>query len=80
MQTIVDVVVEKLNYYMGEQNLSQHKLAVQSGLPYSTVKAIMRKASKTIDFKTIIMLADGLGIHVSEFVSGSKFTTEYLDL
>lgn len=80
MKNINDVVVEKLCKYMGERNLTQYKLAQLSGLPFPTIKSIMQKRTKGISLKTIIMLADGLGISPSEFVQGDEFLAQNLDL
>ena len=80
MKTINDVVVERLNKYMGERNLTQYRLAMLSGLPLATVKSIMQKRTKGIQLKTIIMLSSGLGIHPSEFILGNEFIAENLDL
>ena len=80
MKNISDVVVDRLCKYMGEQDLTQYKLASLSGLPYATVKSIMQKRTKSIDFKTIILLASGLGIKPSEFVDTDAFLAENLNL
>ena len=68
MKTLNDAVVERLNKYMGERNLTQYKLAQLSGVPFPTVKSIIQRRTKGIGLKTIIMLADGLGISPSEFI------------
>lgn len=80
MKTINDVVVERLNKYMGEKNLTQYKLANLSGLPFATIKSIMQKRTKGISLKTIILLSNGLGIHPSEFINGDEFISENLDM
>ena len=80
MKTLNDVVVAKLLIYMGEQNLTQYKLSQLSGIPFPTIKSIMQKRTKGIDLKTIIMLADGLGITPSEFINDDSFLAENLDL
>ena len=73
-----DVFVEKLLKYMGQQNLTQYKLAQLSGVPFSTIKSIMQKKTKDYNLKTIIMLADGLKISPSELISGEQFLAENL--
>jgi transcriptional regulator with XRE-family HTH domain len=80
MKTLNDIVVERLNKYMGEQNLTQYRLAQICGLPLATVKSIMQKRTKGITLKTIILLANGLGLTASEFISGKEFLAENLDL
>ncbi|MCL2375105.1 MAG: helix-turn-helix transcriptional regulator, partial [Firmicutes bacterium] len=67
IKTLNEVVVIRLLHYMEKQNLTQYKLAQMSNLPPSTVKSVMQRRTKGINLKTIIMLADGLGITPSEF-------------
>ena len=80
MKTLNDVVVARLNKFMGERNLTQYKLAQLSDLPFATVKSIMQKRTKSISLKTIILLAKGLNISASEFISGADFDANNLDL
>ncbi|MBO5344497.1 MAG: helix-turn-helix transcriptional regulator [Clostridia bacterium] len=60
MKTINDVVVEKLNKYMGERGLSQYKLAHTAGIPVPTIKGIMQKRTTNITLKTIILICNAL--------------------
>lgn len=62
MKTLNDAVVERLYKYMGEKNLTQYKFAQLSGIPFPTIKSIMQRRTNGISLKTIILLADGLGI------------------
>ena len=80
MKTLNDVVVEKLCKYLGERNWTQYKLAMESGVPFSTIKSIMQKRTKGIDLKTIILIAHGLQIKPCEFIDDNKFLAENLDL
>ena len=80
MKTLNDVVVEKLCKYMGEQNLTQYKLAQLSNLPFATIKSIMQKRTKGISLKTIILLSKGLNITPSQFIDGDAFLADNLDL
>ena len=80
MKTLNSVVVERLCKYMGEKNLTQYKLAQLSGIPFPTIKSIMQKRTKGISLKTIIMLANGLGLTPSEFLDDPAFSADCLDL
>ncbi len=77
---IIDAMVERLNKYLGELNMTQYKLAMLSGVPYSTIKHIMQKRTKSVDLRTIIMLAYGLGITPAEFLDDPCFLYENLDI
>lgn len=80
MKKIADVVVDRLCMYMNERNLTQYKLAQLSGVPFATIKSIMQRRTKDINLKTIIMLAEGLGITPSEFIDNEAFLAKNLDL
>ncbi len=79
--TITDIVVNRINYYLGQkENLTVYSLANASGIPYPTLKSIMQKRTKSIDLKTIILIAYGLDISPSEFLNDKTFSAEYLNL
>lgn len=80
MKSLNDVIVERLYKFMGERNITQYKLSQLSGIPFPTIKSIMQRRTKGITLKTIIMLADGLGITPSEFINDESFWAENLDL
>ena len=80
MKNLNDVVVERLCKYLGEQNLTQYKLAQLSGIPFPTIKSIMQRRTKGISLKTIILLSNGLGISPSEFLNDETFLADNLDL
>ena len=80
MKKIGDVIVERLLKFMGEQNLTQYKLSRLSGVPFATIKSIMQRRTKDITLKTVIMLADGLGISASKFIDDESFKPENLEL
>lgn len=80
MKTLNEVVVERLLKYMGEQDITQYKLSQISGIPFPTIKSIMQRRTKGISLKTIILLANGLGMTPSEFLNDSAFVAENLNL
>lgn len=80
MKSIGDAVVDRLCKYMNEKSLTQYKLAQLSGVPFPTIKSIMQRRTKNISLKTIIMLADGLGISPSEFIDDAAFSAANLGL
>lgn len=80
MKTLNDVIVERICKFMGEQNLTQYRLSQLSGVPFPTIKSIMQRKTKGISLKTVIMLARGLNLRLSEFLDDDIFTAENLDL
>lgn len=74
MKSVITAVVNRLLYYMGERNLTQYRLAQLSGLPFATVKSIMQRRANGVGLKTLIMLAHGLDMTVSEFLDDPSFS------
>ena len=65
---------------MGEKDMTQYRLALQSGVPYPTIKSIMQRRTKDINFKNLYMLVFGLGISIQEFFDDEAFAPENVDL
>jgi len=80
MKKLIDVVVDRILKYLGEQNMTQYKLAQKSGLPLSTVKSIMQRRTKDINMQTLFQICEGFGISVLEFLDDEAFKPENLDL
>lgn len=80
MKMLNEVVIDRLNFYMGKLNLTQYALAQKSGVPFPTIKSIMQRRTKGITLKTVIMLAYGVGETVSDFLNDESFCFENLEL
>lgn len=80
MKTLTDVIVERLNKFMGEKDITQYKLAQLSGVPFPTIKSIMQRRTKGITLKTVIMLANGLGVGLNEFLDEKIFSLENIEI
>ena len=78
MNTITHAVANRISKYIGK--LSEYQLSTLSGVPYSTIKSIMQRKTKSVDLKTIILLADGLGVTPSEFINDNSFLAKNLNL
>lgn len=79
-RTLNEMVIDRINFYLGQTRLSQYMLAEISGVPYPTIKSIMQRRTKGITLKTVVMLARGLRVSVSEFLSDEYFHYDVLDL
>ena len=80
MKNLNDVVVDRLIKFMDEKKLTQYRLSQLSGIPFPTIKSIMQRRTKGITLKTIILLADGLGLSPSEFLNDDSFLPENINL
>lgn len=80
MKTLNEAIVERLCHYLNENNLTQYKLSQLSGVPFPTIKSIMQRRTKDISLKTLILLSNGLGVTVGQFLEGDSFKAENLDI
>ncbi len=80
MKTLNEAVIDRINYFLNGPIVTQYTLAQMSGVPYPTIKSIMQRRTKGITLKTIVMLAHGFNVSVSEFLSDDFFHYDELDL
>ncbi len=80
MKNINDMIVERICKFVGEKDLTQYRLAQLSGVPFPTIKSIMQRRTKNISLKTVIMIANGLGLTASEFLDDEGFSVDNLDI
>lgn len=80
MKSVTDVVVERICKFLGEQNITQYKLAQLSDIPAPTLKSIMQRRTKNISLKTVMLIAKGFGMSVSEFLDEPMFDPDKLNL
>ena len=57
----------------GERDISIHKLAMLSALPYSSISSILHGRSQNPRMLTIKMICDGLEITLDEFFDTPEF-------
>lgn len=60
--------------------MSQYKLEHLACLSHETVKSIMKGKAKGVNQKTIIAIADGFGMTVSEFLNSDLFLYDNLNI
>lgn len=68
-------VVELLN----ERNWTVYRLAIESGIPYSTLSNIVLLKSKSCNVSTLINLCRGFHIELREFMNSPLFLLKNLD-
>ena len=68
-----EAVKKRLMKLLYEKKISIHRLALESGVPPSTIKNVLYGKSMNPGIVTIKMLCDGLGITLCEFFSSEEF-------
>ncbi len=73
-------VALRIKFLLKEKGLTQYKLEHKSCLSHDTVKSIMKGKAKGVNLKTLIAIADGFDMHVSEFLSSELFEYDNLNI
>ena len=63
-----------------EKNMTQYRLAMNSGVTHSTLKNIIHETVKDNLLSTIILIAAGFDMTVSEFLDSPLFLEENLNI
>ncbi len=74
--TISQAVALRIMELLRAQNLTQYKLEQKANLSHETVKSIMKGKAKGVNLKTVIAIAEGFGMTVSEFLNSDLFKFE----
>ena len=73
-------VALRISQLLKEKNITQYRLAMNSGLTHSTLKNIIHETVKDNLLSTIILIASGFNMTVSEFLDSQLFLEENLNI
>ena len=74
--TVNDAVAKRISKLLKEKNISQYRLEIESGIQHGSMQCIMNGRNKTVTLTTVIMLAKGFNISLSEFLDDEIFSFE----
>ena len=63
-----------------KKDLSLYGLEHNARLSHDTIKSIIKGKAKGVNLKTLIAIADGFGMKVSEFLDSSLFNYDNLNM
>ena len=78
--TVNNAVAKRISNLLEEKNMSQYRLEQESGIQHGSMQCIMNGRNKTVTLSTIMMLAKGFGITVTEFLDDEIFSPDNFDL
>ncbi len=70
----------RINELLKEKGMTKYRLAMNSGVDHSTLKNIMHDTVKDNLLSTVILLAGGFDMTVSEFLNSPLFLEENLNI
>ena len=73
-------VALRISQLLKEKNMTQYRLAMNSGITHSTLKNIIHETVKDNLLSTVILIATGFNMTVSEFLDRPLFLEENLNI
>ena len=73
-------VALRISQLLKEKNMTQYRLAMNSGITHSTLKNIIHETVKDNLLSTVILIAAGFNMTVSEFLDSPLFLEENLNI
>ncbi len=80
MNTVNRAVALRISELLREKGITQYRLALNSGVTHSTLKNIMHETIKDNLLSTIIQIAGGFDMTVSEFLDSPLFLEDNLKI
>jgi len=78
--TVNDAVARRISKLLREKDMSQYRLERESGIQHGSMQCIMNGRNKTVTLSTVIMLARGFDIPLTEFLDDDLFRSEDLEV
>ncbi len=80
MNTVNHALVLRIQELLKEKKMTRYRLAMESGVSHSTLKNIFHETVQDNLLSTTILLANGFGMSVSEFLDTPLFSEENLNI
>ena len=77
--TVNDAVAKRISKLLREKDMSQYRLEQESGIQHGSMQCIMNGRNKTVTLSTVIMLAKGFYMTLTEFLNDEIFSSEDLE-
>ena len=78
--TVNDAVAKRISKLLREKGISQYRLEQESGIQHGSMQCIMNGRNKTVTLSTVIMLARGFNMPLTEFLNDEVFYSEDLEI
>ena len=78
--TVNDAVATRISNLLCEKGMSQYRLEQESGIQHGSMQCIMNGRNKTVTLSTVIMIARGFGMTLTDFLDDEVFRSENLEI
>ena len=78
--TVNEAVAKRIAKLLQKNGITQYRLEQNSGIQHGSMQCIMNGRNKTVTLSTVMVLAKGFGMSLTEFLDDPIFNSEELDL
>ena len=78
--TVNNAVAKRVYNLLSEKGMSQYRLEQESGIQHGSMQCIMNGRNKTVTLSTVILLAKGFNMTLTEFLNDEVFNFENLEI
>ena len=78
--TVNDAVARRISGLLKEKNMTQYRLEQESGIQHGSMQCIMNGRNKTVTLSTVIMIARGFNMTLTQFLDDGVFASEDLEI
>ncbi len=78
--TVNDAVAKRISKLLREKDMSQYRLEQKSGIQHGSMQCIMNGRNKTVTLSTVLLLAKGFDMSLTEFLDDEIFSLEDLEI
>lgn len=78
--TVNNAVATRVSKLLQEKKMSQYRLEQKSGIQHGSMQCIMNGRNKTVTLSTVILLAKGFHMSLTEFLDDEIFSSEELEI
>lgn len=78
--TVNDAVANRISKLLHEKAISQYRLEQTSGIQHGSMQCIMNGRNKTVTLSTVILLAKGFDMSLTDFLDDEVFRSEDLEI
>lgn len=78
--TVNQALSKRIRELLAIKKMSQYRLEQNSGVSHSQLGFILKDRNNSVNFKTVIMLAQGFDMTLIEFLDSPYFDLDSLDI
>ena len=71
--TLTNAVKQRIINLASKKKITLHKLALESGVPYSTLSSFLNGKCTSMTLTTLLHICEGVGIEMKEFFNDPLF-------